>query len=105
MPFARSFQTKMNSEVSGSTDENRDNIILELATDFAVRGRYPPGRSKDKKRAVREYSPLTTVQLLHTNMTCVCKNNPYNIIALSTLSRIDKISLSAGFSQSVYTSL
>ena len=67
MPFSRSFLTKMNSEVNGSVDENPDNI-LELAIDFAVRGRYPPGLSKDKKRAVREYSPLTTVQLLHTNL-------------------------------------
>ena len=52
MPFARSFQTKMDSEVNGSVDENPDNV-LELAIDFAVRGRYPPGLSKDKKRAVR----------------------------------------------------
>ena len=48
MSFARSFQTKMNSEINGSVDENPDNNILELAIDFAVRGPYPPGLSKDK---------------------------------------------------------
>ena len=41
---------KMDSEVNGSVDEKPDNV-LELAIDFAVRGRYPPGLSKDKKRA------------------------------------------------------
>ena len=43
---------KMDSEVNSSVDENSDNV-LELAIDFAVRRRYPPGLSKDKKRAVR----------------------------------------------------
>ena len=35
MPFARSFQTKMDSEVNCSVDN-----VLELAIDFAVRGCY-----------------------------------------------------------------
>ena len=42
----------MDSEVNGSVDENPDND-LEFAIDFAVRGRYPPGLSRDKKRALR----------------------------------------------------
>ena len=35
MPFARSFQTKMDSEVNGSVDENPDNV-LELAIDLQL---------------------------------------------------------------------
>ena len=68
VPQVHAFRSLFSNEDElRSADENPDNI-LQLAIDFAVRGRYPPGLSKDKKRAVREYLPLTTVQLLHTNM-------------------------------------
>ena len=54
---------KMDSEVNGNVDENPDNV-LELAIDFAVRGRYPPGLSKVKKRMREDQDSIQALIVL-----------------------------------------
>lgn len=41
-----------------ANDKEQEDAILDLAIDYAVHGRYPPGLSKDRKRAVRNHHHL-----------------------------------------------